>query len=429
MQHYMPRKNGDLRIVTNRSMLECQYGPDTAVVLGGGSSELVGGAWLGEVLQPAAALLHQQAQLLTQGRPAPPTVLHTSLGLSSSLPGFLRALAPHVPATWQRADEWGVLLQAEGSSAVAAAVHALQQRARAPGVAVAACSYHGPPSAAYGSRQHGQASGKPAQLLYPAPAPNQRRQAEPHEAFMLRIEREQLDWLDAHPEVGVLLIEPQWGSAACGQPWPQTMLQRFVARARELGILVCADEIMCGMGRHGQGHAFLVEAWQVEVDAIVWGKAAAAGSFPLAGALLRCWDRAAGVHTHTYAHGAHPLALLTATQVLARLPSWHGAIAERARIMATELSGTGATGQGLLWGIPHAQPANLLQACRQSGIQVYAIPDGILLTPLINADPEQLRAALRRLVAMLGQKRNPPCDVVFPHRDSNPGLLGESQLS
>ena len=405
MQHYIPRKGGDARFVTQRSLMTCQYqqhDEDTALVLGGGSSELVGGAWLAEVLQPAAALLQQQVQLLLQGQPAPPTVLHTSLGLPSSLPGFLRALQPHVPPSW--GQHWGVLLQAEGSSAVAAAVQALQQRARVPGVAVACCSYHGPPSATYGSRLHGQSSGKPAQSLYPAPAVLQRMPDESEAAFLTRTEEQQMAWLGASvAEVGVLLVEPQWGSAACGQPWPQALLQRFVARARQLGMLVCADEIMCGMGRHGQGHAFLVEAWQVEVDAIVWGKAVAAGSFPLAGAMLRSWDPTASVHTHTYAHGAHPLALVTATQVLKRLPGWHAAIAERAAIMAAELRGTGAMGQGLLWGIPHHQPAALMQACRQSSVQVYAIPDGILLTPLINADPEQLRNALQCLVSVLAR--------------------------
>ena len=397
--HYVPRAHGVPHTVLARHHLQCQYATHTSLVLGGGSSELVGGTLLGEVLQPAADMLQQQVQLLRQGQPAPPTALHTSVGTSAPLLPFLAALQAHLPSSWQREHQWGALLQTEGSSAVAAAVHALQQRARAPGVAVAACSYHGPPSDAYGSRQHGTASAKPAQVLYPAPAPDQRRPDEGHGDFLARIRAEQDAWLERHPNVGVLLVEPQWGSAACGQPWPAALLRHFVAQARRRGMLVCADEVMCGLGRHGQGRTFLVDAWHVEVDAIVWGKAVAAGTFPLAGAVLRQWQPQASVHTHTYALGAHPLALVTATQVLQRLPHWHASIAERSRLMAAELSGTGATGQGLLWGWAHPRPAALTQACAAAGVQVYAVPGGVLLTPLLNAPLEQLRAALRVLVA------------------------------
>ena len=411
MHHYIPRSGSSTPIpmVRHRHLLLSTHSTGAVqVVLGGGSSELVGGSLLGTLLQPAADYLQQQVQQLQLGQPAPPTAVHTSLGVPEALPAFVAALAPHLPASWHAA-QWGVLLQAEGTSAVSAAVHALQQRTRRPRVGVAAASYHGPPATAYGSR--GSSTAKPQQLCYPAPASKQRHPDETQAAFWQRIEAEQETWLTQHPEVGVILVEPQWGSAAHGQPWPRELLRRFVASARARGVLVCADEIMCGLGRHGQGRTFLVDAWGIEVDAIVFGKAVAAGTFPLAGALLRTWTPMADVHTHTYAHGAHPLALLTATRVLQQLPGWHAQIAAAGALMAAELAGTGATGQGLLWGVRHPQPSALQQACQKAGLQVYAIPDGILLTPLLNAELPALQAALRALVAVLVQPL-PPAQVV-----------------
>ena len=107
--HYVPRAQGVPHTVLARHHLQCQYATHTSLVLGGGSSELVGGTLLGEVLQPAADMLQQQVQLLRQGQPAPPTALHTSVGTSAPLLPFLAALKAHLPSSWQREHQWGAL--------------------------------------------------------------------------------------------------------------------------------------------------------------------------------------------------------------------------------------------------------------------------------------------------------------------------------
>lgn len=73
----------------------------------------------------------------------------------------------------------------------------------------------------------------------------------------------------------------------------------------ERGVLVVADEVMCGLGRHGQACSrapaggvgadeaaalptlFLSEAWGLPVDAVTFGKAICAGVYPMSGVLCR----------------------------------------------------------------------------------------------------------------------------------------------
>ena len=53
----------------------------------------------------------------------------------------------------------------------------------------------------------------------------------------------------------------QWGSSQAAFPWPKTLLKAYIEMAKARGIRVVADEIMCGLGRHGQG-----SFWRVKDD-------------------------------------------------------------------------------------------------------------------------------------------------------------------
>lgn len=48
--------------------------------------------------------------------------------------------------------------------------------------------------------------------------------------------------------VACILIEPQWGSTACAFPWPPVLLKEVIDVSHQYGMLVIADEIMCGLG-------------------------------------------------------------------------------------------------------------------------------------------------------------------------------------
>jgi len=129
-------------------------------------------------------------------------------------------------------------------------------------------------------------------------------------------------WLDEHSDIiACILVEPQWGSTAAAYPWPKDLLKRYISLAHKRGILVIADEIMCGLSRHGQGSCFVTEAWELDVDAVTFGKAIGAGVFPISGCLIRRGAKTLGLvgktvmQSHTYS-GSSIRSLMTATEVL-----------------------------------------------------------------------------------------------------------------
>lgn len=248
-------------------------------------SECFSGPRLAELLKPGFEYEQQVMMDLMAGKSAAPLSIHTSGGVPAALSDFIETLEPHLP--WKNTEtlDWCVSLQLEGASAVWAGIDMLLQLQVLEGneqrkmVAVGGKSYHGPPSTSFGSSS--PLFTKHSQLLYPVPVAGQEFD---EEELMEDFDQ----FLNEHgSEIGVMLIEPQWGSSQVGLPWPKDLAKSYVKKAQARGIFVLADEIMCGLGRHGQGTLFLSDAWDLDPDAVTFGKAIGGGVFPLSGAVIK----------------------------------------------------------------------------------------------------------------------------------------------
>jgi len=398
-------------------------------------SECFSGKNLHRILLPGFEKQHEIMEALARGEPAAPLIIHTSSGVPEALPEFLDALALHLP--WKNKDEldWCVSLQLEGASAVWAAIDMVlqvniienKQQGRLK-IAVGATSYHGPPSTSFGANQPLWA--KNNQLIYPVPT----AYGEYDEEELLEKYRKFLD--DNAHEIGVMLFEPQWGSSQAALPWPKHLLKTYVEMARERGIKIVCDEIMCGLGRHGMGTLFVSEAWDLDPDAVTFGKAIATGTYPLSGAILKRGrdllhaNKCSVMQSHTYA-GSSTLAIMAATEVLKEFVTWLPSIAKLGDEMAHIVNYLASIsegmvvcqGQGLMWGglFTHngqsADPAfrnKVVQAfkrhCDDCLIVPYHVPvGGFMISPVIDIDVgtiydigERLEEAIKRTMAEVG---------------------------
>ena len=222
-------------------------------------------------------------------------------------------------------------------------------------------------------------------------------------------------FLDAHAaEIGVLLVEPQWGSSVAGQPWPAALLRCYIAKAQACGILVCCDEIMCGLGRHGQGPTlFTSEAWDLSPDAVCFGKAIGAGIYPMSGCIIQRGARALGaqgrsvLQSHTYS-GASTRALIAGEATLNQIPLWFDHVSMGqvcTEVFATVEQASGGAvrcqGQGLMWGglfdYPDAEQrgaavAVLKKHCVSTGVWPYFVPaGGFMVSPPLDVTEVDLR--------------------------------------
>eukprot|EP00946_MAST-07B_sp_MAST-7B-sp1_P001771 g1771.t1 len=420
---------------------------DPVMACGLACSEVFSGPQLARVLRKSHQIEGNALAALMRGDAAETLSLHTSAGVTPAMSEFLDTLTLCLPKDFQnKADDVCVSLQLTGTDAVWAAADLLLQLQSVRGnvhrnrVAVADWSYHGPGASAFGrAAPLGEHFKSPLQCNYPCPSIFARRTDELDIAtFHARMLMEFNEFLDSDDgqSVGVLLIEPQWGSSNVAQPWDPELLRKYVDAAQARGILVCSDEIMCGLGRHGKGTMFLSEAWDIPVDAVTFGKSVAAGLEPLAGVAIRRGAQelsAAGKSTlqsHTYC-GASTRALTTAGEVMSTLSHSDGEnISWLSRVMDVgdrvldqqvfpqlrEASGgtLGVHGQGFMWGgaFLHADPVERSAAvdifkshCLKEHVMPYIVPQsgGFMFTPTYDAPEDDLIEAGRRLGAALEQ--------------------------
>lgn len=390
-------------------------------------SECFSGPRLGKILKAGFDYEQKVMEDLMAGNYASPLSNHTSGGVTEPLAGFVEALEPHLP--WEESEnlDWCVSLQLEGASAVWAAIDMVLQEAilssgdkKRKMVGVGATSYHGPPSTSFGANC--PLWQKSYQLKYPVPIAGE---ALDEAAYMDSFEA----FLDSHAhELGVMLFEPQWGSSQAAYPWPSKILKSCIAKTQAHGIRVVCDEIMCGLGRHGQGNIFVSKALGLDPDAVTFGKAIGGGVYPIAGAILKkgrdrlCQAGCSVMQSHTYA-GSSVRALMTATAVLNEIPQWLEHISKLGEEMSHILGHISRVsegmvmchGQGLMWGGLFTSEGDMgkpdyraralkcfRKHCDEVGVLPYIVPaGGFMVTPMVDVDVGTIYEIGQRLEKVL----------------------------
>jgi adenosylmethionine-8-amino-7-oxononanoate aminotransferase len=186
-------------------------------------------------------------------------------------------------------------------------------------------SYHGNTLAALAlsAREHYRKLYGPLLIDFPrVPAPDPYRDPEGEAAAARAVEAEIVR--QGPGTVAAFLAEPVGGSSS-GAVAPSPAYWREVAEicARH-GVLLIADEVMCGMGRTGRW--FACEHYDLVPDIAVLGKGLNAGALALSAVLARrehletiARGSGAFVHAQTYSHHpAHCAAGLATVRILAR---------------------------------------------------------------------------------------------------------------
>jgi acetylornithine/N-succinyldiaminopimelate aminotransferase len=118
------------------------------------------------------------------------------------------------------------------------------------------------------------------------------------------------------PETAAILVEPVQGDGGI-RPAGAKFLKQLRELADEHGLLLCFDEIQCGMGRTGK--LFAHELYDIKPDIITSAKGIG-GGFPL-GACLATEKAAIGMTfgTHGSTYGGNPLAMAVGRVVVSEI--------------------------------------------------------------------------------------------------------------
>jgi hypothetical protein len=119
--------------------------------------------------------------------------------------------------------------------------------------------------------------------------------------------------------VAAFIFEPVVGATLGAAVPPDGYVQRLAQICREQGVLLIADEIMCGMGR--TGCPFAVEHWGVEPDMITLGKGVAGGYAPLGAVIVgprvvEAFAAGSGAFQHGFTYQNHPVSMAAGNAVL-----------------------------------------------------------------------------------------------------------------
>ncbi len=208
-------------------------------------------------------------------------------------------------------------------------------------------------------------------------------------------------------DVALVLIEPilgEGGVIALDEPFARAAGEI----AREVGALLCVDEVQAGMGRTGT--FFAHEGLGLEPDLVTLAKGLGNG-LPI-GALLVA-DRAAGglaPGDHGSTFGGNPVAAAAACAVVESIDDGLLAnVRERGARLVAGLGGLPGVldvrGRGLLLGaVLDREVGPVVDACRDRGLLVLSAgPDVLRLTPPLVVSAEEVEEALDILAATLSR--------------------------
>jgi adenosylmethionine-8-amino-7-oxononanoate aminotransferase len=224
--------------------------------------------------------------------------------------------------------------------------------------------------------------------------------------------------------VAAFVFEPVVGAAGGAVPAPEGYARAVQAVCARHGVLLIADEVMCGAGRCGSWRA--LEHDGVVPDIMAVGKGLAGGYIPLAATIVarEAGDTILGAHGafltgHTYSgHTAACAAALAVQRIIAR-ESLVQRVRERGAALLAELRDALACfaevgdvrGRGYLIGVefvrdratrepPPAERAfsqTLGRHAFEDGLIVYPAGDTLIVAPPYNASDAELAELIERL--------------------------------
>jgi adenosylmethionine-8-amino-7-oxononanoate aminotransferase len=110
--------------------------------------------------------------------------------------------------------------------------------------------------------------------------------------------------------VAAFIFEPVVGATLGAVAAVDGYTERIAEICRKHGILLIADEVMCGMGRTGK--PFACQHWGLEPDMILTGKGIASGYAPLGAVLVaphvaEAYEKGTAAFMHGFTYQSHPV--------------------------------------------------------------------------------------------------------------------------
>ncbi|QUA54323.1 acetylornithine transaminase [Aristaeella lactis] len=199
--------------------------------------------------------------------------------------------------------------------------------------------------------------------------------------------------LCANGTVAAVLIELVQGEGGV-IPLDPAFVKELDAYLKEQNILLMIDEVQTGNGRTGSLYAYMQYGLHPDVVSTAKGLA---GGLPMGATLMSekvCNVLSYGDHGSTF--GGNPVAAAAAISVVERLTDDLLAdVTRKSKLIRSLLEGApgieSVTGLGLMIGIKTVKPAaEVLAACRESGVLCLTAKDKVRLLPALNIPDDLL---------------------------------------